>query len=439
MTAISPDFQAFMRRFVKSALIAPVDSLGLSNGPLLASNISAHLGDSNDMRERMSKEHFRNTLSAYGGSASGGDGKPFPYNGKGTAIIPVHGVLINRFNYALPYVTGYNAVRSMLNAAISDPDVQQIVLDLNTPGGQAAGAFELAADIRAAREIKPIRAMVDNMAFSAGYAIASAATDITMSPSAEAGSIGVVSMHINIGPALKDMGVEVSFIHAGKHKVDGNPYEALSDDVRANIQADVDRIYGVFVKAVEAGRRKKMTEAQARATEAQCYGSEDCVALGLADAIMAPGDALASFEANPGGNLASKSETTDTQEKEDTTMTDIAQARAEERARIAGILNHPEAKGRESLARHFAEHTDMTVEAAGAALAAAPKAQMSDDRSPLDRAMDRTDQPNVGADGGKPGADAADSPKAVADRIWSSYVAVTGGPAAKKTGADAAH
>ncbi len=439
MSPNNHDIQAFMRRFSKSALIAPADSIGISTLPVVTSHMLAHLTvASDDVREQMATEHFRNTLSAYGRMTGGSDGKPFPYAGNGSAVIPVHGVLLNRFNYALPYATGYNAIRSMLNAALADPDVERIILDLNSPGGQVAGAFELTHDIRAAREIKPIHAVVDSMAFSAGYAIASSATDITLSPSAEAGSIGVVSMHMNVGPAFKEMGIEITFIYAGKHKVDGNPYEELPDDVKAAIQADVDRTYGVFVSSVEAGRNGKMTEAQARATEAQCYGAEDCVALGLADAVMAPGAALASFEANPGGNSASNQKTSATQEKEEITMTEIAQARAEERARMAGILNHPEAKGRESLAQHFAEHTEMTVEQAGAALAKAPKAEAGSDRSPLDKAMDRTEQPDVGADGGdNANADDKDTPKATAERLWASYAAA-GGAGVKKNRA-AAH
>jgi signal peptide peptidase SppA len=433
---VSPNshaIQAFMQRFTKVALIAPHDSLGLPLTSSVASSVISHLATQDDVRDRIAAEHKRNTLSAYAREANRQE-KPFPYAGNGTAVIPVHGVLLNRFNYALPWVTGYNAVRSMMNAAISDPDVSRIVLDINSPGGQAAGAFELAEDIRAAREIKPVHAVVDSMAFSGGYAIASAATDITMSPSAEAGSIGVVSMHMNIGPALKDLGIEITFIYAGKHKVDGNPFEALSDEVKAAIQTDIDRIYGAFVSSVGKGRKDRMTEEQARATEAQCYGAEDCVALGLADAIMAPAAALASFEANPGGKLASNNLITSEQEKDETTMTDIAAARAEERARMSGILNSEEAKGRESLARHLAEHTDMTVEAAVAALKAAPKAEAGSDRSPLDKAMDRIEQPNVGADGpdGKKADETSDDPKVIADRVWASFVKAGGAGITKR-------
>ncbi len=422
---MSHDMQAFMRRFARTALIAPADALGLSTIPTVASLITSHLSMTDEAREKDAEQHERNTLSAYGRKAAFGAGKGFPYAGNGTAIIPVHGVLINRYNYAGQGVTGYNAVRSMLNAAMADPDVTRIVLDIHSPGGQVSGCFELAADVRAAREVKPVHALVDGYAFSAAYALASAASSITLAPSAEAGSIGVVSMHMNIGPALKEFGIEISFIYAGKHKVDGNPYESLPDDVRAAVQADVDRIYGVFTAAVAEGRGSRMTDEQARATEAQCYCAEDALSLGLIDAIASPDAALASFEATNGGTTASNPST---MEKDENTMTDtIAQARADERARMAGILGHEEAKGRESLARHLAENTDMTVEQAAAALKVAPKAEAASGRNPLDAAMDRTEQPNVGADGGDPTAKGDDdSPKAKADRVWASFQAAGG-------------
>jgi signal peptide peptidase SppA len=435
--------RSFMRRFARASLIAPVDSLGLPLTEVISGMVAAHLAadaKGEDAHEKRMNWHFRDVLGTYGRAPEeGAQGKPFPYAGNGTAIIPVHGVLLNRWNYAAPYATGYNAIRSMLNAALADADVQRIVLDINSPGGQAAGAFELAEDIRAARDVKPIRAIADSYAFSAAYAVASAASDIVVTPSGEVGSIGVVSAHMNIGPALKEFGIEITFIYAGKHKVDGNPYEALSDDVKAGIQADVDRIYGVFTASVAAGRKRKMTEADARKTEAHCYGADDAVAIGLADHIMPASAALASFETTsttgaPASNvIASK-------EKEGTTMTDENKAREEDRARISAILDHDEAKGRESLARHLALKTDMSVEIAVEALKAAPKATAASAVSALDRAMDRIEHPEVGADAGQGDKKADDdSPKARADRIWSSFQAAGGAALAVPSKASKAH
>ncbi len=434
---------AFARRFSRTALIGVKDSLGLSTMPVLSGLVLGFMrfdASSDSERSRITEGHYRDVLSAYGRKMEATSGKQFPYAGNGTAVIPVHGSLLNRYNFASPWATGYNAIRSMMNAALADPDVTRIVLDVNSPGGQAAGCFELCEDIRAARAVKPVHAVVDAGAFSAAYAIASAATDITVTPSGEVGSIGVVSMHMNLGPLLEQVGVDISFIFAGKHKVDGNPFEALPDDVRANIQADVDRFYGRFVATVAAGRDGKITEQGARDTEAACFDAQTAMTLGLVDSIKSADAALASFEANTAGIAlhASDESATLNDTKDTTTMTDLAAALAADRARINTILNCEEAKGREGLARHLATETDMSVEAATAALKASPKAEAtSGGGSPLDRAMDRVSQPNVGADGPAAGAgDSADpdSPKAKADAIWGAYTKAGGASRVTKAG-----
>jgi signal peptide peptidase SppA len=418
-----------MQRFSVGGLVAPADAAGLSNIPAMIEQARAFLAADTPARERDMAQTFRDVLGAYGRARTEQGGRIFPYAGNGTAIIPVHGMLLNRFNYASSYATGYNAIRSMLNAAMADADVTRIVLDINSFGGQAAGMFELAADIRAARKSKPIMAVVDSYAFSAAYGIASAASQIVMTPSGESGSIGVVSMHMNVGPAMKNMGVEVTFIYAGKHKVEGNSYEALSDDARASIQARVDSLYGQFTAAVAEGRGAKMSVEGARKTEARVYDAEESVSLGLADSIMASDAALAFLE-NDGGDPTSKP----TMEKDTPTMTtetktiDAAAERQAERARMDAILNAPEAADRSALARHLATKTDLSAEAAVAVLASAPKevaAAPPAERNLLAEAMGKTEQPNLGAGGDDVETD-KDSPKAKSDRIMAAWSKATG-------------
>ncbi len=430
-----PGTPEFMQRFSRMAMVAMYDASGTSLAPSLLAMATAHLmhEGTEEARETAMTRHFATVLRTYGrGKQAQGD-KPFPYAGNGSALIPVHGTLLNRYTYASPNATGYNAIRSMLNAAVADNDVARIVMDFNSFGGQAAGCFELAEDIRAARAVKPIHAVVDAYAFSAAYALASACTDITVTPTGETGSIGVVATHTNVKGLMDKIGFDISMIHAGKHKVDGNPFEPLSDDARADIQTSVDRFYDRFTSLVAAGRGSRMSQEQARATEAKCFDAAESISLGLADRIMAADAALASFEAPAAGNPAP----TPSMSTEEPEMTDIAaaqaQARADERARVAGILNHPEAKGRESLARHIAENTDMSVEDAGKMLAAAPKTEVtSDSRSPLDKAMDRTEQPEVGngedADIGPDGAKMTP-----AQRIKAAHAMATGRKPAQAT------
>ncbi len=167
--------------------------------------------------------------------------KPFAF-ANGVAIIPIHGLLINRLSWSYSFVTGYNFIRSQRNAALADDDVELIVYDVNSQGGLASGCAELAREMFDTRDQKPSLAVVDARCYSAAYFLASAASRLVVTPSGGVGSIGCMSMHIDYSGALENEGLKVSFIIAGDQKTDGNPYESLSTRARATIQRDVELV-----------------------------------------------------------------------------------------------------------------------------------------------------------------------------------------------------
>lgn len=87
-------------------------------------------------------------------------GKPFAYAG-GVAVVPIYGLLLNRFPGSIGMATGYDFIRGQLRAALADPDVSHIVFDIHSGGGMAAGCEELAQEIYRSREAKPSLAVVD--------------------------------------------------------------------------------------------------------------------------------------------------------------------------------------------------------------------------------------------------------------------------------------
>jgi signal peptide peptidase SppA len=346
--------------------------------------------------------------------------KPFAFS-NGIAVIPVHGTLINRFSYSWGFVTGYNFIRQQVAAAGQDPDVTGIVFDVNSYGGEAAGCFECSADIKRLAAGKPTMSVIDSNCYSAAYAMAAGTDKIVSTPSGGAGSVGVVVMHVSMEKMLDDMGVKVTFIHAGKHKVDGNPYEDLPDDVKADIQKSIDKSYAAFVGVVASGRG--MDEKAVRATEARTYRADDALSLGLIDAVATPQQAVSAFLRELSGStsqLVKKEDVMSEGSKPGATNAanpgELEQARTEakqaERARVAGITGCEEAKGREPLANHLAMNTDMTVDAAKAVLAAAPKAAAAGGNG-FKEAMDKSGNPNVGADGAG-GDDGGEKPNRVA-------------------------
>lgn len=211
------------------------------------------------------------------------------------AVLEVDGTLVNKNGTVAPYcgMTGYDGLRTQLMAAVQDPSIKGIALYIESPGGEVAGCFDLAAFIREVDAIKPVWAIVDGMAASAAYALSSACRRITSSSVGLVGSIGVIVAHADFSKMFSKQGIDVTLVFAGAHKADGNPYEPLPKDVRADLQAELDTLWTQFAELVASGR--KMTPAAVKKLEARCFLAPDAQRAGLVDAIMPPDEALAEF------------------------------------------------------------------------------------------------------------------------------------------------
>lgn len=210
----------------------------------------------------------------------------------GVAVIPVVGTLVRRTVglEAQSGLTSYGLIAERLDAALADNAVKGILLDIDSPGGEAGGVFDLADKIFATRKVKPIWAVANDEAFSAAYAIAAAADKIYLSRTGGVGSIGVIAVHLDQSAAEADAGLKYTAVFAGEHKNDLSPHEPLSDPARAQLQAEVDRVYALFTESV--ARMRGIDLSAVKATEAALYFGEQSLAVGLADRIGTMGDAL---------------------------------------------------------------------------------------------------------------------------------------------------
>ena len=213
----------------------------------------------------------------------------------GIAVIPVVGSLVRRTVGLDPAsgFTSYAEIAGMVDAALSDPSVEGIVLDIDSPGGEAGGVFELGERIRAADAIKPVWAVAADSAFSAAYAIGCSASRLLVSRTGGVGSIGVIAMHVDQTARDAQQGYRYTPITAGDHKNDFSPHEKLGPEAHARLQAEVDRLYAMFVDHVSTMR--KLDADAVRATEAGIYFGMDAVTAGLADAVGSLDAVLAEF------------------------------------------------------------------------------------------------------------------------------------------------
>lgn len=202
-------------------------------------------------------------------------------------LLPVIGPL----SHSSDWLTTYSQLGAGLQALLADSSVREIVLYCNSPGGSVAGCMELADDIYAGRDSKPITAIVDSNAFSAAYALASAASQIIVTPSGGVGSIGVIAIHMNMAKMLADWGLELTPVYAGARKVDFAPWAPLSDDARAVLEAEIARDYTRFVNTV--ARNRGLSPGRVRSTDAGLFFGEAGFSAGLADQLLPANRALA--------------------------------------------------------------------------------------------------------------------------------------------------
>jgi signal peptide peptidase SppA len=219
-------------------------------------------------------------------------------NLEGIAVIPVLGTLVRRSSYigAASGLTSYHDIEAMAEAAFADPEVRAVLLEIDSSGGEAGGVFDLAERLRGLSQTtgKPLWAIADEAALSAAYALACAADRLWLTRTAEVGSIGVVAVHVDESVADAKAGLNYTFLHAGAHKVDGQPHAPLPAPVAADIQADIETLHTQFI-ALVAGFRRVTVDA-IRATEARVYRGEAALQAGLADQIGTRAEAITALQ-----------------------------------------------------------------------------------------------------------------------------------------------
>jgi len=206
-------------------------------------------------------------------------------NGGSIAVVPVMGALVSHASDLGPCEGGmsYGQVRGQLRAALADDSVGQVLMVFDTPGGSVFGCMELADEIRSAG--KPVIGLANYCAASAGYWLLSACREAYVSPSGQVGSIGVWMAHQDVSQLMENEGVKTTLISAGKYKVEGNPYEPLGDDARANMQASVDDFYTSFVKAVAKGRNVPVDAVRSGMGQGRMLSAKDALAEKMVDGV----------------------------------------------------------------------------------------------------------------------------------------------------------
>jgi protease-4 len=192
--------------------------------------------------------------------------------------IPVPRVGVIRFNDVIWSDTA-TTLEAQLRYAENDPSIRAVVVELDSPGGEAAASERLYFDILRLRERKPVIVMVDTLAASGGYYLASAADLIYATPSSSIGNVGVIS---EVPPASF---VIEEYLFTGPFKAFGN--------TRDSFTRQMELLKDSFLECVYSQRGGRLQVDRATLSRGEIYVGTVAVQMGLADTLGARGDAVA--------------------------------------------------------------------------------------------------------------------------------------------------
>jgi len=212
--------------------------------------------------------------------------RPGPKAGR-VARVPVLGPISRRESFWSMFFGG-TSVEGLIKAlrdVEADSSISTVLLDIDSPGGTVSGIPELAGEVRRLAESKHVVALANSLTASAAYWMASQADEIVATPEALVGSVGVFAVHEDWSKVWERAGLKLTYIAAGKYKVEGNFDEPLSDEARAHVQGIVDDAYSLFVSDVAKGRGVSAETVRADYGEGRVFTAKDAKAAGMVDRV----------------------------------------------------------------------------------------------------------------------------------------------------------
>ncbi len=200
------------------------------------------------------------------------------------AVVDICGPLSQKPDF-LVRTDDYDSICCRVTAAL-ESECKAVVLRINSPGGDFAGSLETSKHLRAlaAKAGKKLIAFTDTRALSAGYALAIAASEIIITPSAFVGSVGVWAPLVDETEADRAKGLNIRIVPSGTKKAARNPHVGMTDETVADLQIEVDAMAAMFFGAVSDAR--KITVKQVESLQGGEVFGEGAVKAQLADRVV---------------------------------------------------------------------------------------------------------------------------------------------------------
>jgi signal peptide peptidase SppA len=202
-------------------------------------------------------------------------------------VIPVYGTISQRVGM-LEEASGGVSTETLsreFDMMMAEDSISSIVMEYDSFGGTYPGIPELASKIYQARADKRIVSQINANAGSGALWLASAATEVVITPSGEAGSIGAYLRLVNEAGLNEQLGIQPEYISYGEFKTEGNPDEPLTDESRAFLQERINRIGKEFETAIAKYRGVSVSKVQKEFGRGRMLDAKTAAEVGLVDRI----------------------------------------------------------------------------------------------------------------------------------------------------------
>lgn len=226
------------------------------------------------------------------GSAAAAPKQPDPIKEGSTFIMSINGALSPSGSWG---GTSTNWIARTVREAAADPKIGAIIMKIYSPGGLVIGTAEAGDAIFEARQSKPVVAVADSYAFSAAHWLATQASAFYATTSGEVGSVGVRGGHSDLSGAYEKLGIKMTLIASSPEKIAGHPYAPLSDEDRADMQAEIDEMNTAFLAAIARGRGMKPGDVAAMHGQGRTFSASRAAAAGVIDGVMTMRDVVAKY------------------------------------------------------------------------------------------------------------------------------------------------
>jgi len=209
------------------------------------------------------------------------------------AVIPIYGEITTIGSKGFTVGASAEKIIADLDEAYNNPNIEAIILDINSPGGSGVAADEISQKIKGSEKLTV--AVIRDYGTSAAYWIASSSDHVYANRLSLTGSIGVIGSFLDFSGFIQEYNITYQRYVSGELKDMGSAFKQPSTKEKEIYQKLIDDMQNIFIEEVAMNRNLTISEVEKMAT-GQIYLGIEAKELGLVDELGTKEDAVEYIE-----------------------------------------------------------------------------------------------------------------------------------------------